>query len=94
MKLAIGKRFMTRAGATVEVVQRIDTGLTVYRASDMKGLGKAYLIVCHIVRYADGSPADPDNPRKIVVHDDGFYLSHADHELDLVAEVQELASVA
>lgn len=89
----LGKRYMTRSGAMVEVVRRIDTGLTKYQPDSWKAIAKAYLIVCRIVRYADGSPADPNMPREICVHDDGFYTNE-DHELDLVSEVQSLGVAA
>lgn len=89
----LGKRYMTRSGAMVEVVRRIDTGLTKYQPDSWKALGKVYLIVCRIIRYANGSQADPDNPCEICVHDDGFYTNE-DHELDLIAEVQSLGKAA
>lgn len=93
MKPELGRRYMTRSGAMVEAVRRIDTGLTVYRKDDWKGLGKAYLIVCRIVRFANGQDADSNDPREICVHDDGFYANE-DHELDLIAEVRELVRAA
>jgi len=93
MKIEVGHRYMTRSGAMVEVVRRIETGHMRYDKDSWKALSKAYLIVCRIVRFANGESADPDSPREICVHDDGFYTNE-DHELDLIREVQQLGVIA
>lgn len=93
MKLEVGKRYMTRSGAMVEVVRKIDTGHMRYDKDSWKALSKAYLIVCRIMRFANGQAADPDSPREICVHEDGYYTNE-EHELDLVSEVQQFARVA
>lgn len=90
MNIQVGQHWHTRGGATVEVLDKIDTGLMRY-TKDWKPLGHAHLIRCRIVRCADGTRL-VDKVCSYVVHDDGHYRPDRDEPLDLVGRVIEAAA--
>lgn len=81
-KFATGQRYMTRSGAVVRVTY-------------VHPFDPWRYIVCVIERRVDGSPCDVESPCKISLCPDGRYFPRdEDHELDLVAEVQKIGSIA
>lgn len=93
MNLAVGKRYMNRAGARLRVIGRIDSGHKYLDEKTRKHTSRPiYLFVCTIERFANGRvPAADEPPCRVCVHEDGHWHPSAPHELDLVAEVREAA---
>ncbi len=86
-----GQRWITRSGAVVEIIERRDTGLIRYDLQ-WKPYGKAYMLICRLVRYVDGREPLTDEPPTIFgLHDDGRYGS-GENALDLVRMVEKVAA--
>jgi hypothetical protein len=89
VKFAAGLRFVTRSGAIVKLVERLDTGHQKRDLQISAPLGAAYLLLCRVERNADGSA--PSEPQEFAVHEDGSYLASGEHAFDLIREVAAAA---